>query len=425
MAHFQCTLVTASTAGSFLAAGMYLVGTIAGAIMDKYGGRATVTLGSGLCGTSLLICALGLDYMSFEIFTFLLFLASIGFGLEYLPGVTSQSFYFKKKQALATGISLCGTGIGIAMIPHLVIMAGQFGGLKAVMYLYAGLGYLGLLVVMIMPSYNEMEERRNETRSGPKDHRSGSFAEAIDILVEEAEQSGRDLPEDLAKVASRRVSLASSMSNCPTEKLNLPSELEAMAVPSWTLIKYPGFLAICIMQFMTFGSCRTPMLFLPELMAEKGPAIESDIVMACIGIGNVVGRLMPGVLIRDDSKVGPLGISNIALALSGILTPIFPYCNSNLSFSLLGFVWGLLMGLYVVLVSPTFYRLYSLAHINFAFGTVSVFQGVAQVVIPICVGYIHEFVQDFVVTFLTGGLIFLSAALFGLLAAFLNKKNKF
>ena len=42
----------------------------------------------------------------------LLFLAGIGFGLMYLPSVVLVGFYFEQKRALATGIAVCGSGIG-------------------------------------------------------------------------------------------------------------------------------------------------------------------------------------------------------------------------------------------------------------------------------------------------------------------------
>jgi len=38
--------------------------------------------------------------------------AGIGFGLMYLPSIVMVSFYFDKRRALATGIAVCGSGVG-------------------------------------------------------------------------------------------------------------------------------------------------------------------------------------------------------------------------------------------------------------------------------------------------------------------------
>ena len=39
-------------------------------------------------------------------------LTGLGFGLIYLPAIVSVSIYFEKKRAFATGIAVCGSGLG-------------------------------------------------------------------------------------------------------------------------------------------------------------------------------------------------------------------------------------------------------------------------------------------------------------------------
>lgn len=36
----------------------------------------------------------------------------MGFGLMYLPAIVIVGFYFEQKRALATGLAVCGSGIG-------------------------------------------------------------------------------------------------------------------------------------------------------------------------------------------------------------------------------------------------------------------------------------------------------------------------
>lgn len=40
------------------------------------------------------------------------FIPGVGFGLIYVPAVIATGFYFEKRRALATGIAVCGSGIG-------------------------------------------------------------------------------------------------------------------------------------------------------------------------------------------------------------------------------------------------------------------------------------------------------------------------
>ena len=39
-------------------------------------------------------------------------ISGIGFGLIYLPAIVSVGYYFSTKRAFATGIAVCGSGLG-------------------------------------------------------------------------------------------------------------------------------------------------------------------------------------------------------------------------------------------------------------------------------------------------------------------------
>jgi MFS family permease len=41
-----------------------------------------------------------------------LLVPGIGFGMMYLPSIVMVGYYFDKKRAMATGIAVCGSGIG-------------------------------------------------------------------------------------------------------------------------------------------------------------------------------------------------------------------------------------------------------------------------------------------------------------------------
>ena len=43
----------------------------------------------------------------------------IGFGLVYVPAVVAVGYYFDKRRALATGIAVCGSGVGTFVIAPL------------------------------------------------------------------------------------------------------------------------------------------------------------------------------------------------------------------------------------------------------------------------------------------------------------------
>lgn len=63
-----------------------------------------------MAGLSLAAASLA---MSVEfLYVFIGVLGGIGLGLVYVPAVVAVGFYFEKRRALATGIAVCGSGIG-------------------------------------------------------------------------------------------------------------------------------------------------------------------------------------------------------------------------------------------------------------------------------------------------------------------------
>ena len=49
---------------------------------------------------------------TFDLSHTFLCVSGIGFGLIYLPAVVCVGYYFESKRALATGIAVCGSGVG-------------------------------------------------------------------------------------------------------------------------------------------------------------------------------------------------------------------------------------------------------------------------------------------------------------------------
>ncbi|KAJ8969652.1 hypothetical protein NQ314_001654 [Rhamnusium bicolor] len=101
----QVTLVGSLMSGFYLIAGPF-----ASAIANRYGFRLVAILGS-LMGAA----AFAISYFSTSV-TFLCIsygiLGGVGFGFIYVPSVITIGFYFERWRALATGIAVCGSGIG-------------------------------------------------------------------------------------------------------------------------------------------------------------------------------------------------------------------------------------------------------------------------------------------------------------------------
>ncbi|XP_073969240.1 monocarboxylate transporter 5 isoform X2 [Rhodnius prolixus] len=107
---FNISIPKCAIAGSLLS-GFYLIaGPFVSAIANRYGFRVTGIAGSVLASFTFAISSLApnIEYL------WLVYgvLGGIGFGMIYVPAVITTGFYFEKWRALATGISVTGSGIG-------------------------------------------------------------------------------------------------------------------------------------------------------------------------------------------------------------------------------------------------------------------------------------------------------------------------
>ena len=92
----------------------YLSGPIASYFTNRYGCRLVT-----IAGTVLAAAGMALSTVASSIFVLYLtvgVLTGLGFGLIYLPAIVSVSIYFEKKRAFATGIAVCGSGLGTFLL---------------------------------------------------------------------------------------------------------------------------------------------------------------------------------------------------------------------------------------------------------------------------------------------------------------------
>ena len=83
-----------------------------------------------------------------------------GFGLVYLPSVISVSFYFEKKRALATGIAVCGAGVGCFMFAPIGGMLVETFDWKTAMLIIAAVVLVSVLCGLLMVPLEPPKHRR-------------------------------------------------------------------------------------------------------------------------------------------------------------------------------------------------------------------------------------------------------------------------
>ncbi|KAH9529560.1 hypothetical protein DERF_003438 [Dermatophagoides farinae] len=133
-AEFNENKATTAWIGS-LQTGLYLiVGPLVSALALRYDCRKITAVGSVLAAIGFVLSYFGTNVLTLYV-TFGI-LGGIGFGFIFLPAIVTVGYYFEKKRAFATGIAVCGSGIGMfIMAPIMHFLVEHFGWRVSVLIL--------------------------------------------------------------------------------------------------------------------------------------------------------------------------------------------------------------------------------------------------------------------------------------------------
>ncbi|XP_055837911.1 uncharacterized protein LOC129906263 [Episyrphus balteatus] len=166
---------------SSLLSGFYLMaGPFVSALANRYGFRPVTVVGAIFAAASF-----GLSYYATSVeFLFISygFLGGIGFCMVYIPSVITIGYYFEKWRALATGIAMCGSGVGTFIFAPLTShLAKEYGwrntmGIQALIILSCAL--YGAAFRPIQPIQLAIAEEDSD-----KNQENGNVAEKPRLLT--------------------------------------------------------------------------------------------------------------------------------------------------------------------------------------------------------------------------------------------------
>lgn len=146
--YFQESKSKVSLVGSLLC-GVYLfAGPIVSALTNKFGCRPVAVVGSVVAGVAFLLSTMA-PSVNILILTYGV-MGGFGLGMIYLPSIVSVGYYFEKKRALATGIAVCGSGIGTFIFAPLSEFLLQELDWKNALMVISGITLNGAVCGMLM-----------------------------------------------------------------------------------------------------------------------------------------------------------------------------------------------------------------------------------------------------------------------------------
>lgn len=178
---FQCSQSAVSLVCSLLG-GFYLIaGPFVSAMANKWGFRPVTIVGGFIAAV-----AFALSYFATGIiYLYIVYgiIGGIGFSMIYIPAVLTVGYYFEKWRALATGVAMCGSGVGtIIFAPFNGYLIGQFGWRGALLAQGAIImlcTLLGLLFKPLVPIEVTMEEADADADDAEKERMLPVFTKPL------------------------------------------------------------------------------------------------------------------------------------------------------------------------------------------------------------------------------------------------------
>ena len=163
---FNATKAETALISSLLSGFYLLAGPFVSALANRWGFRPVTIIGAVIASS-----AFAISYMAQSVLFLYIsygFIGGIGFCLIYMPSVITVGYYFEKWRALATGISLCGSGVGTFIFaPLCTYLINTFGWRQSLLIL-AGLilicGFLGIAYRPIKPIQVAIDENPEKNK---------------------------------------------------------------------------------------------------------------------------------------------------------------------------------------------------------------------------------------------------------------------
>ncbi len=192
-------------------------GPAASSLTNRYGCRPVTILGAVAAAAGLAASAAAPSVVFLCVSVGLC--TGLGFGLIYLPAIVSVSMYFEKRRAFATGVAVCGSGLGtfiMAPVTRGLIDALEWrGALAATGGLVLTCVAFGALFRPIKPPEEEEEEGEDEDDGEEKveeDSDSDFDEEDRKGLLMEAQEG----TEETLKIVTATSKTATAATRLPT-----------------------------------------------------------------------------------------------------------------------------------------------------------------------------------------------------------------
>ncbi|KAI2809083.1 hypothetical protein BLOT_000225 [Blomia tropicalis] len=377
--------------GCYQTAGLFVSG-----LVNRFGCRPVAIVGS-------IVAALFLAISTFVPNVYCLILTygiitGIFFGMIYLPSIVSVGYYFSTKRALATGIAVCGSGMGAFSFAPLVSALQQTLDWKNSLRILAGLALTCTIYGMMMKPLKSANTKK------------------VKQLKIKSESNGM---ETTITVMNDNLNNDKKTNNNESNSIREIFDLSVLQIPAMALLS--------IANIFGMSGYYIPYFFISDYALEniyvdkrKVTSGEAAWLLSAIGITNVLGRIIFGIvadvcagkrILGSSVKITALLINNCCLLCTALTAAAIPFCPSYWWLMVDCILFGFFISSYMSLTSIILVDLLGLNRLSTTFGLIIFCRGISAIVGPPLAGLLYQLSNSYTGVFATAGLLMLISAI--------------
>lgn len=416
---------------SFLLGIQLLSGPLASALSNRFGFRAVIVSGSvlGFAGLTCSSFAPSVDVL----FLTVGLMCGVAFGLVWTPAVVAVS-YFENRRSLATGVVMCGSGMGTFVFAPFIYWLLENYALRGTFLI---LGALYLNCAAVGAFFRPMKRGGRKSRGTViklnvkrrQCNTARQLLENTDVSMLALERGQSDMsteecvieeelrPTDFVEDGTKQVDVL-----CGTDQMESSRN---RSIFKFSLFRSPSFVLVCTSSFVQLLGSFVPYVYLTAYAIDMGISKEAaSFLLSIVGVTNTVGNIAVGAL-TSHPKVSVLLTNNIALSLEGLLLIACPLFTTYGALVFFAVMYGLCSSCISVCRPILMGEMLGFDNVNNAFGFVLMFYGLASFIgIPLA-GHLYGTYGDYNGTFyFAGSVVFVAGAICYPLACIKNKENE-
>ncbi|XP_040609100.1 monocarboxylate transporter 14 [Mesocricetus auratus] len=411
-----------------------IVGPFIGLFINTCGCRRTAILGG-------LVNSLGWVLSAYAANVQTLFItfgvaAGLGSGMAYLPAVVMVGRYFKKRRALAQGLSTTGTGFGTFLMTILLkYLCAEYGWRNAMFIQGAmslNLCVCGALMRPLSPGKVENCPREEEPCALPAYSTEPVKSGPLGMTEEQDRQ-----PENEENVCDLQAQECQGQTHprknmCAFRVLKTVSQITVRVQKGFgdwysgyfgtaSLFTNRMFVAFIFWALFAYSSFVIPFIHLPEIVSLYNLSEQNDVfpLTSIIAILHIFGKVILGV-VADLPCISVWNVflmANFTLVFSIFLLPsMHTYASLAVICALIGFSSG-----YFSIMPVVTEDLVGTEHLANAYGIIICANGISALLGPPFAGWIFDITQKYDFSFYICGLLYMVGILFLLIQPCIRK----